>query len=98
MRFTKILNKLIQEKNITITEVSKSTGIAKSTLHNLMNGTEPSLSKAQKLAEYFNVSLDYLVLGKECQKSLIEELIKSNSFEDTFEVIIRKTANKKRKY
>ena len=64
MEFTKTLNRLMKERGLSLSELAKGTGMAKSTLHNLLNGTEPSLGKAQLLSRFFNVSLDYLVTGQ----------------------------------
>lgn len=56
--------KLLDENGVTAYRVSKETGIATATLSDWKNGRSvPKQDKLLKIAEYFDVSLDYL-LGK----------------------------------
>ena len=58
-------NELLKEHNVTAYQVGKATGISTSTLSEWKNGKyTPKMDKVQKIAEYFNVSVDYL-LGNE---------------------------------
>ena len=61
-----IFSKLLQEFNVTPYKVSKETGVSQSTLSDWKRGiSTPKQDKLQKLADYFNVSLEYLMTGKE---------------------------------
>lgn len=61
-----IFAKLIEEKGITPYRVYKETGVAQSTLSDWKNGKgTPSVDKLQKIADFLNVSVDYLLTGKE---------------------------------
>lgn len=61
-----VFEQLLQKFGVTAYQVSKATGIPQSTLSNwkarvnLIRG-----DKAQKIADYFNVSVDYLMTGEE---------------------------------
>lgn len=61
-----VFEQLLQKFGVTTYQVSKATGIPQSTLsnwkarRNLIRG-----DKAQKIADYFGVSVDYLMTGKE---------------------------------
>ena len=61
-----VFEQLLQKFGVTTYQVSKATGIPQSTLsnwkarRNLTRG-----DKAQKIADYFGVSVDYLMTGKE---------------------------------
>ena len=58
--------KLRDAKGVTDYKVAEDTGIPKTTLYEWRDGAyTPKIDKLQKLAEYFDVSLDYLVSGKE---------------------------------
>ena len=58
--------KLCKEKNVKPATVSKATGVATSTLSNWKkDGYTPKQSTLQPIADYFNVSIDYLMTGKE---------------------------------
>ena len=61
-----VFEQLLQKFGVTAYQVSKATGISQSTIsnwktrRNLIRG-----DKAQKIADYFGVSVDYLMTGKE---------------------------------
>lgn len=61
-----IIQALCEKKGITITEMCREAGVPRSSMGNLATGSTQQLSakNIQKVAEYFNVSTDYL-LGKE---------------------------------
>lgn len=57
-----ILLELMKENNITPYRLSKETGITQATLSRWKTGkTDPSIETLQKIADYFDVSLDYLL-------------------------------------
>lgn len=58
--------KLLEARGLTPYRVYKDTGIAQSTLSDWKNGKgTPSAEKLKILAEYLNVTVDYLLTGKE---------------------------------
>lgn len=62
----KIFKKLLEINNVTPYRVAKETGISTATLTQWKNGiSTPKQDKLQKIADYFNVSLEYLLTGKE---------------------------------
>lgn len=61
--------KLKELKGVNDFAVSKSTGIAPATMSDWKNGrTEPKIDKLQRIADYFNVTLEYLMTGKNEEK------------------------------
>lgn len=61
-----IFDKLLKEKGISAYKVSKETGVSTSTLSNWKNGEYvPKANKLQKIADYLDVSLEFLMTGKE---------------------------------
>lgn len=57
-----IFEQLLQLKRVTPYQVSKATGISQPTLSAWKKGTyTPKQDKLQKVADYFGVSLDYLL-------------------------------------
>lgn len=57
-----IFQKLLNTRGETAYKVAKDTGISTATLTQWKNGTStPKADKMQKIAEHFNVSLDYLM-------------------------------------
>lgn len=64
MNFAEIFRLLCAEKSKSPTAVGQELGFAKSAISRWINGTaNPSYKALSALAEYFNVSVDYL-LGK----------------------------------
>ena len=61
-----IFEQLLQKYGVSTYKVSKDTGIAQSVFSAWKNGiSTPKQDKIQKIADYFNVSVDYLMTGKE---------------------------------
>lgn len=61
-----IFEKLLKERGITAYRVSKETGVTTATLTSWKQGKyTPKTEKMQKIADYFGVSLSYLMTGKE---------------------------------
>lgn len=61
-----IFEKLIKEKGLTAYKVSQVTGIGRSTFTDWKNGRSmPGTDKLIKIAEYLEVSVEYLKTGKE---------------------------------
>ena len=62
MTFSDILRLLIEEKGITQKQLAKDLHIAVSTLGGYVQGTsEPDFDTLRRLAQYFEVSVDYLL-------------------------------------
>lgn len=61
-----IFKKLCDEKGVTPYRVCKETGLTTSTLSNWKAGRyTPKQDKMQKIADYFGVTIDYLMTGEE---------------------------------
>ena len=64
MTFSQVLVNLMSENQITAYRLSKDIGVHQTSIKNWITGTtKPNEDKLQKIADYFNVSVDYL-LGK----------------------------------
>ena len=60
-----IFERLLKERGITAYKVAQDTGITTATLSSWKKGRyTPKREKLQKLADYFNVSLEYLMTGQ----------------------------------
>ena len=66
-----IFEQLLQKYGVSTYKVSKDTGIAQSVFSAWKNGiSTPKQDKIQKIADYFNVSVDYLMTGKDTEFTL----------------------------
>lgn len=63
------LKKIRKEKGFNQQKVALDLNISREALSHYENGKrEPSISMLLKMSEYFNVSIDYLITGKEFNK------------------------------
>ena len=61
-----IFEQLLQKYGVTAYKVAKETGVTQSTLSDWKRGrSTPKTSNMQKIADYFGVTVDYLMTGKE---------------------------------
>lgn len=78
--FYQIFLKLCAQKNVKPNHVTKAIGMSNATATDWKNGRIPRDVTLQKLADYFGVSVDYL-LGKEQEKNPTAKIL---SLSDTF--------------
>ena len=79
MKFSNKLRNLIEERNLTQKKVANDLNIAPSTMGGYVQGSsEPDFETLKRIAEYFNVSADYLLSMKSinCSSSSEDELIR----------------------
>ena len=63
-----VYQKLLDEKGLKNADVARATGISNMTLSDWKRGKSvPKSDKMRKIAEYLNVSVDYLMTGKEVE-------------------------------
>ena len=63
--FPSTLRKLIERKNTTIKAVADYIGVSRQAVSQYQDGsTQPNADTIVKIAEFFNVSADYLLTGK----------------------------------
>ena len=69
LTFMKGLKAIRKAQNLNQQKVAMDLNISREALSHYENGKrEPSLDMLNKLSEYFNVSIDYLINGKEFKK------------------------------
>ncbi|MBT4791074.1 MAG: helix-turn-helix transcriptional regulator [Halobacteriovoraceae bacterium] len=99
IEISKTLKILIEEKGITLTALSKHTGVPISTLNNWLSGQEPrSISQVKDVAKFFDHTIDQLCfpidhLPVTKAQSPIESY-QDEIYAGVYEVILRKTRTK----
>ena len=63
------VKELCRSRGITITDLEKNLGFGTRTIYNRSNHA-PSVDKVIAVAEYFGVSLDFLIFGKTEEKKI----------------------------
>ena len=66
--FYEIVNNLCKERKTTITRMAEDIGLSNAAPTSWRKGSVPKLSTLEKIAEYFDVSVDYL-RGKDDKKT-----------------------------
>lgn len=86
-----ILKSLLHENDITAAKLARATGVPPQTINNWLSGQEPrNLSHLKTIADYFDVSVDYLVYGtKQTSKEPIDEY-RDEINAGIFEVVLRR--------
>ena len=83
----------MHEHDLTAAQLARATKIAPQTINNWLSGQEPrGLGQLKAVSDYFDVSVDYLVYGKEekiKEKEMIEEY-QDEINAGTFEVVLRR--------
>ena len=68
--------RLCKEREVTPSQVSRGTDISTATLTSWKKGKyTPKQDKLQKIADFFNVSVDYLMTGKEPEQDFSDESV-----------------------
>lgn len=86
-----ILKNLLYEKDISAAKLARATGVPPQTINNWLSGQEPrNLTQLKKVADYFEITVDYLVYGtKQSIKEPIDEY-RDEINAGTFEVVLRR--------
>ena len=64
-----VFQSLCTVRNVTVAEVSRATGISQPTFSQWKKGLyTPKRDKLQRIADYFDVSFEYLTTGKDVEK------------------------------
>lgn len=70
-----VFEQLLQKYGISSYKVSKETGVTQTSLSNWKSGRNtPSTKTLQKIADYFGVTVDYLMTGKDEEKDKAPKL------------------------
>lgn len=66
-----IVKSLCDEKGITVAELERNLGLSNATISRWIKGADPSSSAVGKIADYFHVSVDYL-LARTIERGTLE--------------------------
>lgn len=82
MDFSQTLAILMDRRSVTAYKLAKDIRVHQTTIKNWLTGkTKPNEEKIKLIADYFNVSTDYL-LGKESEKKSLPESRDDLTFDD----------------
>lgn len=87
------LKKLMKDQRLSVKSLSKSSGVAVSTLHEWLNGRVPrSPIQTKKVADCLGVSLNRLLFDEAdlAEAINLQQLLKEDVFSGTFEINIKR--------
>lgn len=67
----KLIRKLCDEKSISVAELERTLGLANATIARWEKGAAPNSAALEKVADYFHISVDYL-LGRTEERNTFE--------------------------
>jgi transcriptional regulator with XRE-family HTH domain len=92
MKLPTQLKELIHRNDTTVAQVARATKISSKTIYQWINGQKPrDLDQVKKVADHFEVTIDFLAFGIETTKSNPIAELKDEINAGFFEVILRKT-------
>lgn len=74
----KIIKDLCSEKNMSPAELERTLDLANATISRWEKGVSPNSAALQKVADYFHVSVDYL-LGRTAERNIIDHWNKNQN-------------------
>lgn len=91
MELKVILKRLIKDKGITITHLSRHTKVPLQTIHGWLQGSEPkNIKQVKAVADYLDVDLDFLCFGIKSKRTNSIEEFQDEINAGVFEVVLRR--------
>lgn len=77
-------------KGVSINQMLKETNLNKSVIDNIKKGSIPSIDKIEKIADYFNVSVDYLLGRTTIKENEYEGILKEKNGDLKLKILFMK--------
>ena len=89
------LRELINEHDITVASLARKTGVPKTNINSWLTGTAPNIEQLYKVAQFFDVPIEYLAFGKEVDDPMSEFMDKFHVHTGLYEISIKKVTPKR---
>lgn len=90
----KILRELLDSKNLSVTALSRETGVPKTNIQGWLDGASPNIGQLDQVARYLGVSLEYLAFGRDDAEKWDELLEKVHIHTGMYEITVKKVVKK----
>lgn len=91
----KILRELINEADITVATLARKTGVPKTNINKWLQGSSPNIEQLDKVAQYFEVPLEYLAFGRKLDDPMEKFFEKLEVHKGLYEITVKKVSKKK---
>ncbi len=75
MRHIEIIEKLLKKNNLTAKKMLLDLGYSDSLISTWKKGSEPSAIKLKRIADYLNVTVDYILTGEERKEEKLNKIL-----------------------
>lgn len=83
MCFRFVLKRLLEKKEMRQSDLANAVGLPQSTFHDWVNGRSPrDLVFVRKIAEFFNVTFEYMVFGTKTDQEKMAAYVRKLEFEN----------------
>lgn len=97
MKIGTVFKSLLEQRRMTLKEISKKTGVPSSTLSEWLNNRTPkNPEQIQKVAKALGVSMHFFLFGEEDSEEPLHKLLKEDVFSGTFEINIKRVKLEKK--
>lgn len=91
IKIGKVLQQLLKEKNISMRELAKRSGVPASNLTEWSANRSPKNPvQTKKVAEALGVTMHYLLFGEDDGQEPIQRILKEDFFSGTFEITVKR--------
>lgn len=91
IKIGKVLQQLLKERNMSMRELAKASGVPASNLTEWSANRSPKNPiQVKKVAEALGVTMHFLLFGEDDNQEPIQKILKENLFEGTFEISIKR--------
>ena len=91
--FSKILPELLEKNNMTLTDLARATNVPKTSLSAWIKGRSPRIEQIDIVARYFNVTIEYLMFGRNTKEMSPLLVYRTEINSGNYEIIIRKISD-----
>jgi transcriptional regulator with XRE-family HTH domain len=91
LRLGLVLSSIIEQRRLTLRELSKATGVSVSTLSEWQSGRTPkNPAQVAKVAKFLSITLYELLFGEKDSEEPLLKILKGDLFSGTFEINLRR--------
>lgn len=91
----KNLKRILEERNMSIAELAKRTGVPKTNIGSWLSGSSPKIEQLFKVSQFLGMSIEALAFDKKNEDTLNELINKLEIHSGLYEISIKKVTTKK---
>lgn len=91
------LKRILEERNMSIAELAKKTGVPKTNIGSWLSGSSPKIEQLYKVTQYLGVSVESLAFGKSTEDSIKDLTDQIEIHSGLYEISIKRITNKSKK-